>query len=269
MTAVIAAIRSETTKIRTLRSVQLCCALLLLLCAGVQALALDLSVDAVAGIDADGTIELFAGSRVPAEEGVGELLVTGMFVAVPLLPVVGALAAGSEFPTGQIGTSVVATPSRVRLLAAQATAAALLALAVCVAFALLTTALMVPAVVGWRPAVLVSPDVLGGYLRVALVAVCTTLTSLGITVLTRRALVGVLLMALLLGLTVTQLLAGPFPAIDAALPVSAARNLLFHDSLDVVPPLTSGPWTGALVLLAWAALALVAAAAAVERRDAR
>lgn len=269
MTALLAAVRSETTKILTLRSLLVCCAALLVLHAGIQAASLGLYADAVAGIDADGTIEIFTGSRVPAVEEVTEQLVAAVFQVVPLLPVAGALVAGSEFRTGQIGLSVTAVPSRVRLVAATAIATALLTAALCLVLALVTTAFMLPAVAGWNPEVLVSPAVLGGYLRVTVVAVCTTLTAWGIALVARRALVGVLVVALLLGATITQVVAALSPAVDAALPISAARNLLFHDSRDVVPPLTSGPWTAAVVLTAWAVVAVAVSAAVVGRRDAR
>lgn len=269
MIAALAAVRSETTKILTLRSLMVYCAVLLLLHAGVQAISLSLYTDAVAGIDSSGMIELFTGSRVPAVPEMTEQLVAGMFTPVPLVPVAGALIAGSEFWTGQIGVSVMATASRVRLIAAKAAATTLLTVAVCAALALLTTAIMFPAVRDWNPEILVSPSVLGGYLRVTLIAVCTTLIALGVTLLTRRAVVGILVMALLLGVTITQVLAAIAPVVDAALPISAARNLLFYGSRDLLPPLTSGPWTAALVLIAWACGAVAASVIVVRRQDAR
>lgn len=269
MTALLAAVRSEVTKILTLRSLLVCCAALLVLHAGIQAISLSLYADAVAGIDDRGLIEDITGTRVPAVPEVSEQLVAAVFQVVPLLPVAGALVAGSEFRTGQIGLSVMATPSRARLVAATAIAMALLTVALCVVLALVTTAFMIPAVAGWNPAVLVSPGVLGGYLRITAVAVCTTLTAWGIALVARRALAGVLVWALVLTATITQAVAALSPAVDAALPLSAARNLLFSDSRDVVPPLTSGPWTAAVVLTAWAVVAVAASVAVVGRRDAR
>ena len=269
MTTLLPAIRSEVTKILTLRSLMVYSTVLLLLCAGIQAVSLSLFVDAVAGIDPEGMIEIFEGSPAPAVPEMTEQLVAAMFTPVPLLPVTGALIAGSEFWTGQIGASVVATPSRVRLILAKTIATALFTVAVCVAFALVTTAVMFPAVQDWRPEILVSPAVLGGYLRVTLVAVCTTTIALGITMLTRRAITGTLVMALLLGVTITQVVAAISATIDAVLPLSAARNLLFHDARDITPPVTSGPWTAAFVLSAWALAAVAASVVMTERRDAR
>lgn len=269
MSALPALVRSELTKILTLPSVWIFLGVLLVLHVAVQAFSLGLYTDAVAGIDASGMIEIFEGERVPAVPEITEQLVAGMFAPVPLLPVAGALIAGSEFWTGQIGVSAAASASRVRLVAAKTVATGLVTVAACGVLALLTSAVMFPAVRSWEPSILVSGGVLTGYLRVTLVAVCATLVALGITLLTRRALVAILVLAVLLGVTISQVVAALAPAVDAALPISAARNLLFAESVNVVPPLTSGPSTAALVLVVWALAAVAASTAALTRRDAR
>lgn len=265
----IAAIHAETTKIRTLRSLLVFSAALVVLHVAMQAIQLSLYVDAVAGIDTSGMIEIFAGSRVPAVPEMTEQLVATMFTPVPFLPVAGALIAGSEYWSGQIGTSVVAVPSRGRLLAAKAAATTLFTLALCLVLALLTTGFMFVAVKDWNPGLLVSRNVLTGYLRVTLIAVCINLLALGITMLTRRGLFGILAMALLLGLTITQIVAALSPGVDALLPISAARNVLFYGSRGIVPPLTSGPWFAAIVLLGWCAVAVAASVLALQHRDSR
>lgn len=269
MSALLALVRSELTKILTLPSLRIFFGALLVLHVAIQVVPLGLYIDAVAGIDANGMIEIFEGERVPAVLEITEQLLAGMFAPVPLLPVAGALVAGSEFWTGQIGVSAAASASRVRLVAAKSIATALVTVTACVVLALITNAVMFPAVRDWDPSILVSGGVLDGYLRVTLVAVCATLVALGLTLLTRRALVGILVMAVLLGVTISQVVAALAPAVDAALPISAARNLLFSDSPDVLPPLTSGPSAAAIVLVVWALAAVAASAAALTRRDAR
>lgn len=267
--ATLSAVRAEATKIITLPSLVTFSAVVLLLCLGIQAASLDLSMKAMAGIDSSGMIEFFTGSRSPAVQVMTDQLISGMFTTVPLVPVAGALLAGSEFRTGQIGVSLMGTPSRVRLLVAKVIATAAFAAAVCCALALLTSAIMFPVVKDWNPGILVSSSVLSGYLRATLIAVCTTVMVLGITLMTRRAVTGILVLAVFLGATISQLAAAISPTLDAALPVSAARNLLFYYSPDIPPPLTSGPWAAALVLIGWAVVAVVASGVSMRRRDAR
>lgn len=113
------------------------------------------------------------------------------------------------------------------LVAAKAAATALFVAGLSLSFAVITTLIMLPAVRKWNLGILVHADVLAGYGRATLIAVTTTFITLGITLITRRALVGVLIMALLLGVTITQVLAFLSPAIDAGFPFSAARNLMF------------------------------------------
>ena len=264
-----AAIRAETTKILTLPTLMLFTAVVVALSVGLQAISLSLYVDAIKGIDANGMIEIFAGQRAPAVAEITEQLIAGMFTVVPLVPVAGALIAGSEFRAGQIGVSLSATPSPARLLMAKAIATTAFTLALCLALAAVTSAMMLPAVRGWDPQILLSADVLAGYLRVAVIAVATTVMALGITMLARRALVAILVLAVLLAATISQLPARLSPTLDAALPISAARNLLFYATRDIAPPLTSGPVIAALVLAIWAAAALVIAMVAAKRRDAR
>lgn len=269
MRSMLGVIRSEVTKIVTLRSLLGFYGGLLLLYLVIQLASLNLFLEAVQNIDSRGFIEIFVGQQVPAVQEMTEQLVAAMFTPVPLIPVAGAIIAGSEFWAGQIGVSVTATPSRVRLILGKAVATALVTAFMCVVLALATTAVMYPVVKSWNPAILVSGDVLGGYLRVTVVAVCTTLVALGIALMTRRALVAALVMALLLGVTITQLLARVAPAVDAASPISAARNLLFAGARDVFPPLTSGPGTAVLVLLAWAVAAMAGSIVLSVHRDAR
>lgn len=265
----IAAVRAELTKLATLPGLWLLTAALLAVHLVSLLASYGLYADAVAGIGADGMIEIFQGERLPAVPEMTEQLVAAVFTTVPLVPVAGALVAGAEFRSGQIGLSLAAVPSRPRLVVAKAVATAVYPVLLCAVLAAVTTAVMYPAVSSWRPGILVDGDVLRGYLAVTLVAVCATQLALGITLLTRRALAGILVMAVLLGATITQVLAAVAPALDAALPVSAARNLLFRDSAGISPPLTSGPAVATAVLLLWAGVALVAPALVLGRRDAR
>jgi hypothetical protein len=69
----------------------------------------------------------------------------------------------------------------------------------------------------------------------------------------------------LIALTMTRVLAGT-PALDALLPVSAARNLLLKPETS---DLTASPVQALVVLVGWVLVTTLAAGVALARRDAR
>ncbi|MGP9602310.1 hypothetical protein ACT3SY_05735, partial [Brachybacterium sp. AOP42-E1-35] len=99
--------------------------------------------------------------------------------------------------------------------------------------------------------------------------VTITLTGAAITLVTRRTLSGIIVSIVLITLTFAQVVALIAPAVDAFLPLSAARNLMFQDAAILPVPLTGTELQGALVLTGWAAITSVVALVLIRRRDAR
>ncbi|EFC85380.1 ABC transporter permease [Parafrankia sp. EUN1f] len=189
-----------------------------------------------------------------------KLGLTGVLLGQAVVAVFGALVMGDEYATGLVTVTLTAVPRRSRVLAAKAVVVAgVLAAAATIAVAgsVLVARLLLPAdVVAARPAV-------GSVLYLVLIG----LLSLGIVTCVRSSAAGVgAVLALLYVLPiVTAAVADPAwqrhlrqigPA-SAGLAVQATGA-----DLDI------GPWKGLGVLALWAAGALLAGAALLERRDA-
>lgn len=268
MTGALSLVSSEVTKIRTLPGVWLAAGILLALHVLVLQVQSSFYVRAVSDITPAGMIEIIPGLPEPAGPAiVGDVVAASLQVGL-FVCVLGAVAAGSEFRTGQLGSSVLAVPSRLSLVVAKTVATGLCALVVGLTMAAASTASMYVAVRSWDPTILVSPAALAGQARFLLFVVTSTITAASITLIARRALVGVLAVGVLISLTVTQVVAALASGVDALLPVSAARNLLLTPGPGEVP-LTAGPVQGALVLVGWAVVTTIAAALTLQRRDAR
>ena len=182
------------------------------------------------------------------------------------------LLAGAEFRTGQLGVSVLAVPNRMRLVLGKTIATAIYALG----FSLIVTAMTLLAtylaVKDWRPDLIWRPEAFIGFGGSILFVVAITLITFGITLITRRTMLGILIMMAFTGVVMTQVLYGISPVLDALTPVSAARNWLLQSEgwgPGGGPAFSSSPEVGAAVLAAWAILAPVGAAFAIHRRDAR
>lgn len=259
-------IRSEFTKIVTLPSVLIVTMIVLALDVLILVQPMGLYAEAVAGITPDGVIEIFVGQRRPAEEALIGQLIASSFQSALFLPVIGAIIAGQEFRHGQIGTSVLAVPTRVRLLAGKTIATGLYIAGVAFVIVAISTFFMFLAVRDWNPSILWDTPALTGQAKFLLFAVAYTLTVFAITVLARRTLAGIIAVVVFLGVTMSQVLAAFAPTVDALTPMSAGRNLL----LDAVGNnLTASPTHGAAVILGWAVVTLAVAAIALRRRDAR
>lgn len=178
-----------------------------------------------------------------------------------------ALIAGSEFRQGSLGVSVLAVPSRVRLICAKTIATALVALGVGIVLTVTSAYSMYVVVKDWNPALLWEPEALVGYARFQLFIVSFTVTGFALAFIARRALTGIITCGLMLGLTMTQVVASTAPGIDALIPTSAGRNLLVEPGFP--PPLTAGPVHGAIVLIGWACATVATASWMLRRRDAR
>jgi ABC-2 type transport system permease protein len=249
------AVRSEWTKLRTLRSTAFT-----LLTAAV--LAIGLSV-------------LFANGMVRrAEEDATEFDPTGAslqsFILVQLaISVLGVLVVTSEYATGMIRTSLTAVPRRHRVLAAKALVFSAVALVVgqVVAFASFLVGQAVLAGLTAAHVTLGDPSVLRAVVGCGLYLAMVGLLGVAVGVLV-RATAGAVLVMVALTLLV--------PLLTPALPSSAAKAVgtygPFGAGTRVMAvtddPALLGPWAGFGVLCLWVAATLAAAFAVFRRRDA-
>ena len=253
------AIHSEWIKIRTLRSTWIGLGTVLLILVGIGAIGALLSTGALPDDDGDG----FGG------DGPLATVLTGADFAVLMVGVLGALAGAREYSSRMITATVAAVPRRWQVVVSKAVALT--------AVVLPTALLGVLATFGIGMAILSSGDgatvaltdsgVLRELLGMAGYITSIALIGLGLGVLLRSvagsigALVaGVLILPALAG----GLLPASWDSILQYLPSSAAAAfttvLAAGDSV-----LSSG--AGALVLAAWVAISLGAAAWAITRRD--
>ena len=253
------AIHSEWIKIRTLRSTWIGLGTVLLILVGIGAIGALLSTGALPDDDGDGF----------GDDGPLATVLTGADFAVLMVGVLGALAGAREYSSRMITATVAAVPRRWQVVVSKAVALT--------AVVLPTALLGVLATFGIGMAILSSGDgatvaltdsgVLRELLGMAGYITSIALIGLGLGVLLRSvagsigALVaGVLILPAIAG----GLLPASWDSILQYLPSSAAAAfttvLAAGDSV-----LSSG--AGALVLAAWVAISLGAAAWAITRRD--
>ena len=267
-----ATIRCELTKIATLPSVWIVTGVLLgltllLQVQGYQGISLKLET-----LDTNGMLWWYTSGPVPADLEILSDMAAQVFNPGIFFPVLGAVIAGAEFRTGQLGVSVLAVPNRLRLVLGKTIATAIYALG----FSLIVTAMTLLAtylaVKDWRPDLIWRPEAFIGFGGSILFVVAITLITFGITLITRRTMLGILIMMAFTGVVMTQVLYGISPVLDALTPVSAARNWLLQSEgwgPGGGPAFSSSPEVGAAVLATWAILTPVGAALAIHRRDAR
>ena len=261
-------IRSETTNFLTLPGVWIVTAVIVVLFLYMQQ---SLYVDHVAMIEnvrPDGTAETFLGTVHVATQLRGSIG-TATVNAGLLLPILGAIIAGSEFKTGQLGLSLVAVPNRTRFVLGKVLAIALYAAVLALIFIATAMVLIYLASREWDPDLLWTTSMLPDAGRVLLFMVTITLTGAAITLIARTTLTGIIVSVALLTLTFSQVVALIAPVVDAFLPFSAARNLLFQDAAVVPVPLSGTELQGAVVLTAWAVIGSACALIMIRRRDAR
>jgi ABC-2 type transport system permease protein len=169
--------------------------------------------------------------------------------------VLGTVAAGSEYRGGQIRTSLVCVPSRLRLLAVKA-GAVTLTVAVTAALSAVLTLALAGALTGGA-----GPRIAG----VVVYWVLGALLAYGITLLTRS---GVLPLTVLIvnttAVSFSYLLTKVTP-LAAYLPDLAGARMYLHDTHT---PGDLTPVTGGLVMAAWVAALLGVAGYVFHRRDA-
>ncbi|WP_435111038.1 ABC transporter permease [Nocardiopsis synnemataformans] len=267
MIGVLSIIRSELTKVLTLRSIWVMTGVIIALNVFFQYQSLGFNIDAVANVRPDGMTET-NGRVFHAETELRQTVGVTVFNPGLLFPILGAVIAGAEFRSGQLGLSVVAVPNRIRLVLGKLLATTAYALGLGLVCIALATAFMYAAVRDWNPGMLWSADMLAVEARLLLFTATFTLIGAGITLLTRRTLTGIIATVVLIMLTMAQVVAMLSPAVDAFLPLSAARNLLLQGR-DAGAPLTGSAEHGAIVLTLWALVTSIVAALAIKRRDAR
>ncbi|MEU8611290.1 ABC transporter permease [Actinoplanes sp. NPDC048791] len=169
--------------------------------------------------------------------------------------VLGTVAAGSEYRGGQIATSLVCVPSRMRLLAAK-TAALVLSVAVTAVVSAVVT-LAVAGVLGGGT----GPRIAG----VVVYWVLNALLAYGITLLTRSGVLPLTLLIVNSTVVSVSFLLTKLTPLAAYLPDLAGAQM-FIEPHDVGTDLT--PVTAGLVMGAWVAVLLGVAAYVFHRRDA-
>ncbi|AOS63163.1 hypothetical protein [Actinoalloteichus hymeniacidonis] len=259
-------IRSELTKILTLPSVWITAGVILAVNLFFQYQSIGFNIETVANIGPDGLVEV-RGQLESAETVLRQALEASLFSPSILLCVLGAVIAGAEFRTGQLGLSLVAVPGRVRLVLGKIIATTVYALGFGLFCIALAAAFLYVAARDWNPGILWSLELLAGEARILLFMVTFTLIPLAITLITRRTLSGIIVAMVLVMLTMAQVVAVVSPAVDAFLPVSAARNLLLQGTDNPVP-LTGSAGHGAMVLIGWTVLTCIASVLIIRRRDA-
>jgi ABC-2 type transport system permease protein len=189
----------------------------------------------------------------------------GLVLGQLAMVVLGVTMIGGEYASGMIRATLAAVPERGLLLAAKAvvlTAVTLVA-GLVIAF---STFFVGQAMLGKHGVSIGDPNVLRAVLGGAFYLTLIALFSLGVTTMLRRQTLalGILMPFFFLVSGILQAIPGVTKATQF-LPDQAGQKFLqiHHQSKDAF-----GPWTGALITVAWVALALLGAWLTVRRRDA-
>ncbi|GAB7180945.1 ABC transporter permease subunit [Kitasatospora sp. Ki12] len=250
-----AVLRSEWTKIRSVRSTVWTLALAFVVTVGIGALLslltnnnfTEFRRNEQSPFDATGTA--FAGIML------GELAII----------VFGVLAIGNEYSSGMIRVTLAAVPQRTTLLGGKATVLGGLALAVSLVTAFVTF-FVGQALLGSHSTSLGEPHVLRAVFGAALYLTMLCLFSAGVTTMLHNQTLALgvlvpfffLLSPILSAVPKVKTLAHYFP--DYA----GSRMLLVYEQHGQ----PYGPWAGFLICLAWTAAALAGGALVLKRRDA-
>ncbi|MFJ6771191.1 ABC transporter permease subunit [Kitasatospora sp. NPDC091257] len=250
-----AILRSEWTKIRSVRSTVWTLALTFVVTVGIGALLslltnnnfTEFRRDDQSPFDATGTS--FSGIML------GELAII----------VFGVLAIGNEYSSGMIRVTLAAVPQRATLLTGKAAVLGALALAVSLVTAFVTF-FVGQSLLGTHSTTIGEPNVLRAVFGAALYLTMLCLFSAGVTTMLHNQTLALgvlvpfffLLSPILSAVPKVKTLAHYFP--DYA----GSRMLLVYEQHGQ----PYGPWTGFLICLAWTAAALVGGALVFRKRDA-
>jgi ABC-2 type transport system permease protein len=243
-------IRSEWTKIRSVRSTVWTLACTGLLMVGFSIL---LTVSMVS-----------SGQELPAAGDATRVSLSGLLFAQLAICTFGVLVVSSEYRTGAIRTSFMAVPKRLRLLTAKTLVFTAVTLVVSLASSL--AAFVVGAQLVLGTTALGDPGTWQAVLGTALYLTAGGLFGLALGALIRHT-PGAVVSAMALILVLPQM--------TSLLPGEWGRTVHHHFTanagLQVAMPNPNnplGPWSGFGVYLAWVAVTMVAAAVLLRRRDA-
>lgn len=240
-----AVLTAELTKVRTLPSVW---AVLAVAFVANLVLAVLAHGDTLRVAGADGGIPL---GRV------GSLMLAPVYV----FAAIGAFAAGTEYTGGQLRSSLLATPERLRLFRAHMAAAA--GASAVAALAVVTPAYLVQHASALDEGALGARDAAVGVFMLVSVYTLVSVLAFGFAVLARGAVVP-LVVLVVAALLVAPTLRGALPQVIALLPQDAALSAVgLPEGPDALPR-----WSGLGVLTAWAAVCVAAAGVTFARRDA-
>ncbi|QFY05657.1 ABC transporter permease [Nonomuraea phyllanthi] len=242
-------LRSEWTKIRSVRSTVWTLAVTALLMLGIGALI---------GAAAKGSTE----EPIPGEQAV-MLGLTGTMFASLSMATLGVLVISSEYRTGGIRTSLMAVPKRLRLLTGKIVVFTAVALVVCTvaSAASLAVALAITQPPSLDMGAVVKAAVGGGLYLTA-----CGLFGLGLGTLVRHT-PGAIVTAIALMLVLPQLTS----ALPGQWGDTVSDYFTTNAGQQIVLPRADnplGPWSGLGVYLAWVAAAMIAGAVLLRRRDA-
>ncbi|MEU4229310.1 ABC transporter permease subunit [Nonomuraea sp. NPDC026600] len=242
-------LRSEWTKIRSVRSTVWTLAVTAGLMLGFSAL-----ISAAAKSTATGP--------VPGDQAIGMSL-TGTMIAALSMATLGVLVISSEYRTGGIRTSLMAVPKRMRLLTGKIVVFVAISLVVCV---VASAGAIGVGVAIFQPPSIELGEVVRSTLGSGLYLTACGLFGLGLGTLVRHtpgAIVSAIALIMVLPVFANQLpgdwgrtVAEYFTTNAGLLVVSGQSN----GSL--------GPWSGFAVYLVWVAVAVLAGAVLMRRRDA-
>lgn len=258
MQTLVAQMRSEWTKLRTVRSTRWTLVATVVIGVGVSALAM-------------GEVQAhWATMGLPTRAGFDPTRVslTAAFFCQLVLGVLGVLVVSAEYGTGTIRATIAANPRRARVLAAKVAVFGLLALVVGEAVTFVSfyvgQAMVSPPV---PHATLSTPGTLRAVVGTGLYLCVVGLLGLGLATLLRHtagavsAFVGVLLV---LPIIVSALPSSVQHDVGRFLPLQMGRALM-----DPHPgPYLFAPWTGLVVLVGYTLAVLAVAAVLLVRRDA-
>jgi hypothetical protein len=266
---VIKIIRSEFTKIITQPSVWIATAIILAIGLLFQYQSFSLNLQMMETLDTNG-MHWWYGKPIPLELSIFNSMSAVIFNPGLFSIILGAVIAGAEFKTGQLGLSVLVVPSRPKFVIGKTIATALYALVLGLILAAMTLFFTFFSVKNWQPNLIWTGSALKEVAGGVFLIVTLTLLTLGITLITRRTLQGMLVMGGFMGVTMSQFVARFVPTLDALTPISAARNFLLQSVADIPgPSFSSSPVTGALVLAGWIVVMFIVSMATIQRRDAR
>ncbi|GAA3576201.1 ABC transporter permease subunit [Nonomuraea rosea] len=241
--------RSEWTKIRSVRSTVWTLAVTAALMLGFAAL-----IGSAAKGSAEGPIE--------GLQAIGMSL-TGTMIASVSMATLGVLVISSEYRTGGIRTSLMAVPRRIRLLTGKIVVFLAISLVVCTVASAGAIGVGLAII---QPASVAPADVAGSALGSGLYLTACGLFGLGLGTLVRHtpgAIVSAIALILVLPALVNQL--------PGAWGRTVAEYFTTNAGLLIVSGQSSGslgPWSGFAVYLAWVAVAVLAGAVLLKRRDA-